>query len=128
MARKPDSCFTPSIKGEREAAQLAATFVGSCRARDAGLWVVSWPLGSGTARKVELALSGDQIDNADWLLDNRHLVAAVTEADTSLAGGRLVVIDSRSNACGRSRRATLPRQSFGRSRWPHSILPPPPAI
>jgi eukaryotic-like serine/threonine-protein kinase len=77
--------------------RLLAVFTNSRRAEDDGLWTMPWPGGKGEARRVGITLQGQEVPgNADWLLDDRHMVMATAAADNLLIGGRLLVIESES--------------------------------
>jgi len=78
--------------------KLVVVFQGSRSTQDNRLWVVPWPAGKGAARRVPLTPGSGGIDSADWLLDNRHVVAVMTASDNSYAGGRLSIVDTLSGS------------------------------
>jgi eukaryotic-like serine/threonine-protein kinase len=84
------------LRFSHDGRKLLALSAGTRRAEDAQMWVLPWPLTSGTARRIHRDVRIDGLNSsADWLLDNRHLIVV---AGTRDAATRFLVMDSESDA------------------------------
>ncbi len=87
------------IRFSHDGSKLLAVFGGARNPQDAALWVIPWPPGKGTARKIELRTRAEAaINSADWLLDDRHIIIDTTGPVGFFNGGALMLIDSQSDS------------------------------
>jgi Tol biopolymer transport system component len=84
---------TPRMKFSSDGKQLLLIRAGDTGVEES--WLLPWPAGSGTPRRILSTLPHDGTPDFDWMPDNRHIMAATVNGIGTTA--HLVLADTRSN-------------------------------